>query len=254
MFALSARFSSSDVFRDRGRTTRGEPFARRAELLLEQHNSSATGQSSLRILQGCVLLACYRLSSGITSRAWVLTGLCSRMAYELGLHELDREPISGDMGSSQYVTEWVDREEKRRTWWCCYELDHLASTLTCRPYGLDRQRADILLPVSDKYWYAGVPVASTSLSQDPLVAWKSLVDCPNQSERAWYLVNLHLVRLGHEVRQLDTARAQKDCQDFKTAVKYFSLALPPSFDVCSGLSHSGSEAGWVISTHIMLQR
>ncbi|RVX74083.1 hypothetical protein B0A52_01915 [Exophiala mesophila] len=253
MFALSARFSSADAFSDRGRTARGEPFARRAEHLLENHNSSAIGQSSLRILQGCILLACYRLSSGITSRAWVLTGLCSRMAYELGLHELDRELIPGDVSSPQYVSEWIEREEKRRAWWCCYELDHLASTLTCRPYGLDRQRTDILLPVSDKDWYAGVPVASASLTQDPLMAWQSLVDCPNQSLRAWYLVNLHLVRLGHELRELDTARAQKDVQDYKLAVKYFSLALPPSFDICSGLTNTGSDFGWVISTHIMLQ-
>lgn len=248
MFALSARYSISDNFSNQGPTARGEPFARQAEALLDKYNSEITSQPTLRILQGCILLACYHLSSGITSRAWYFTGLCSRVAYELDLHVLDREVINGSHVESP--SEWVENEEKRRAWWSAWELDNFASTVSCRPYGFDRYWAEILLPVSDKDWFSGTHVASAPLEYSPLAGWQTLEDCPNQCERAWYLISVHLVRLSNEFRR----GTGKDFEDFETGVQYFALALPPKFDVSSVAFGDGSNTGWIVCTHIMLQK
>ncbi|EXJ70573.1 uncharacterized protein A1O5_06643 [Cladophialophora psammophila CBS 110553] len=254
MFALSARYSTSDHFSGLVPITRGKSFLRQAEAILEAHNSNETSGPSLRILQGCIMLACYHLSSGITPRAWLLTGMCSRLAYELGLHRLDRESTKASSCSPEVSSnKWIDNEEKRRAWWSAWELDNFASTISRRPYGFDRDSADIFLPVSDKDWFSGNRVASASLAYEPLAAWQSLVDCPNQSEHAWYLVSLHFIRLGHELQQASHL-TRKNLNDFETAVRYFSLALPPSFDNVEGVFGSEPSSGWITCTHILLQK
>lgn len=254
VFALSARYSTLEPFADLKPSARGELFAKRAEALLPRNTSVFdTAEPSLRTFQGHILLACYYLSSGITSRAWILIGTCSRIAYQLGLDTMDRDMISGRR--IEGPQEWIASEERRRAWWSAWELDNFASTVSCRPYGFDRYQTEILLPVSDRDWFRGVPVASAPLGNVPSNAWKSLVDSSNQSERAWFLVSVHLVRLARDLRrEPGEPSTWKRADDFETGVKHFALALPPKFDLSPRSSGGGSAEGWIICTHFMLQR
>lgn len=255
MFALSARFSNSKSLSETEPKDRGAPFAKRAATLFERYNAEGHEQPSLRMLQGSILQAAYYLASGVSSRAWFLTGVCCRMAYELGLHCMDHDIIYGNY--NQTTREWVQSEEKRRAWWSAWELDNFASTISCRPYCFDRHRAEVLLPTSDKAWFWAGPVASAALRTDPLTSWKSLEDCPNQDERAWFLVSIYLVRVINEMLQLPRGASAQMHKDLDTAVRCFALALPSKFDF--SLNHLSfrpedrQSSGWIISTKLMLQ-
>lgn len=74
----------------------------------------------------------------------MLAGICSRLAYELGLSELDENDYE-----VLYATDWVAKEGQRRVWWLVWELDAFDSTLCKRPFAIDRHRISIMLPVSD---------------------------------------------------------------------------------------------------------
>jgi Fungal specific transcription factor domain len=253
MFALSARFSNSEYFSRVKPTDRGVAFAKRAQTLFEQQQD-LDEQPTLRMMQGCILLACYYLTSGISSQAWILTGVCVRMAYELGLHDMDHNIIVENR--KQTPQEWVIGEEKRRAWWSAWELDNFASTISDRPYCFDRNRAEVLLPVSDNAWFSNTPVASAALSTDPLTAWKSLDGCPNQDERAWFLVSVYLVRLGTELFHLPKGASSQMHKDHDTAISCFALVLPSKFDISGGISFDGENwksSSWIISTHLMIQ-
>lgn len=254
MFALSARFSMHDDFRDAAALSRGEPFARRAVDIFDRHLADSQEAPNLRILQGHILLACYYLSSGISSRAWRFTGMCVRMLYELNIHKVDHHhAIEGYVETPE---EWVKTEEKRRAWWSAWELDNFASTVACRPFCCDRQ-VEVLLPVSDEDWFAGKPVRSAFLWTNRRAAWEGLADCENQAERAWFLVAVHLIRLATDITTLSSMESSSQRQnELETAMTCFRLALPPKFDL-SCLFFKGdnwSNAAWAVSTHIMFQR
>jgi hypothetical protein len=255
IFALSARFSTSEFFTAMKSRDRGVDFAKAASTLLERYQTQDHEQPTLRMLQGSVLLACYYLASGWSSRGWYLLGICSRQVYELGLHQLDHDVIAGN--HTEAVQDWVGHEEKRRVWWSAWELDCFVSTISCRPYCFDRNRVEVLLPVSDKAWFRNEPVASAPLKTDPLTVWKSLEDCPNQDEWAWFLVTVYLVRLANELLQQPGVTPPQMHKDLDTVITCFALALPSKFDLSSDSLSFDQEnkrsSSWIISTNLMLQ-
>ncbi|RFU33771.1 hypothetical protein B7463_g2581, partial [Scytalidium lignicola] len=89
MCALSARFSSTGTLARMSECERGDAFASRARELYSRSRDLCS--STLTNLQGCILLAFYYYTSGISSHGWVITGVCVRLAYELGLSEIDDE-------------------------------------------------------------------------------------------------------------------------------------------------------------------
>lgn len=103
MFALSARFSSSDFFGDVAPIERGSRFLPEAKALYEQ--ARAIVAPTLTYLQGCIALAFYYYTSEPCPQSWILTGVCVRIAYELDLADIDAD-------ETQNVTleEWVKKK------------------------------------------------------------------------------------------------------------------------------------------------
>jgi hypothetical protein len=261
MFALAARFSTSGFFSGIPVKERGDGFALQAQSLYQDCiRASELEIPSLAYLQGAILLNFYQSVSGPNARTWVLTGLCCRLAYDLGLNTLD-DDILGKSQTKEVqwssVEDWVQREELRRAWWSVWELDTFSSTLSCRPFTIDRNRMQVLLPAPDKEWFSETPIASAGIGSTPLSAWKSLQGSPNQDVRAWFLVCNFLMELAHEMSQKTSISPQVK-RDMESALSCFALVLPGEFHLSSGSlifdEENYTKSNWIIATNLMLQR
>lgn len=254
IFALSARFCTSSIFNGIAPAQRGERFGQRAKAIFDDSIRNIK-QPTLKYLQGCILLAFYLYSSEPDSQGWLVIGTCSRLAHDLKLNVVD-----GTASTNRQVhlpaLEWSKREELRRAWWCVWELDTFASAISCRPSTIDRTKMQVFLPVSDTAWFNDTPVKSAIIDPNPLNAWNTLRDCPNQDERAWFLVINFLVLLAQDLGQQKKPNSQI-IQDMESAVACYALLLPPRFHLDSGSvkfdAEHFRESNWIISTNLMLQ-
>ena len=250
IFAMSARFSTtSDSLEGLPALHQGDQFG--IEALRLCGNAHGMFTPTLTYLQGCIVLAFYFYTAGLSTQGWMLAGTCSRLAYELELSSLDEQehdPLS--------TAEWIQKEKLRRAWWLVWELDTFGSIVTRRPYAVDRRRMSVNLPVSDSVWFAGVPVKSANLLTCPGQAWKSLQNCPNQDERAWFLIANHLMSV------VVDSTMQKPCisTDKKLAIENdlscLKLALPVSFHNSDQPlffdTSTFAKDNWILGTQLML--
>jgi Fungal specific transcription factor domain len=258
MFALSARFSSSPWFVDTAPKERGAPFAAQAKSIYIDFimRPNRLARPSLSLLQGCILLAFYEETCGPSLESWLSVGVCTRLASELGLDKIDEDLIGVDY-SSQWKSshEWVEREEKRRSWWLVWELDVFASTILNRPHAIDKSQIHVLLPVSDEQWFNNCPISSTFIIPHVTNTWKTLQDCPNQDVRAWFLVCTFFMATAHDMSRKHNI-SEQDLIDFESSRVCFSLLLPVTFSLSSSsltfTETNFSTSNWVVSTIFML--
>jgi hypothetical protein len=257
LLALSARFSESPYFANALPKERGRPFASTAKSIYQDAMKlDEPAKPSLRLLQGCILLAFYHQLCGATAQSWVLIGACCRLAYDLGLNNIDKD-LLGVHHDAQWTSaeEWILREEQRRAWWLVWELDMFASTIMRRPHTIDKSQINVLLPVSDAQWFSGVPLASNFLIPDPFKIWKSLQDCPNQDVRAWFLVISILMATAHDLTQRHQTSAE-DIEEFSASLTCFELLLPSRYHLGSKhiLFHPENfgSSNWIVSLALML--
>jgi hypothetical protein len=230
MFALSARYSSSYNFEGLAPHCRDRQFAKKATELWESIQKDCSHSvRTLQCLQGLILLAFNCLQSGPSEIAWNLTGTCVRLAYDLDLHtmdadKIDSKPIDWPERNQQ---RWELLEEKRRAWWTIWEMDTFSSTVSSRPYGIDSRVVRVLLPVSDQEWIKNSQARSVSLGSNTELPWQRIVGSSNQSERAWFLVCLAVLR-----RTVDTILSGASIQELQKVEGIIGcafLALPFSF-------------------------
>ncbi|KAK7206983.1 fungal-specific transcription factor domain-containing protein [Myxozyma melibiosi] len=139
----------------------------------------------LAVLQAHIISTHVMLSQGVRGKAWRAMGACVRLAYELNLHLIDAIPVEH---TSENAARWIDDEEKRRAWWAVWEMDVFASTIRRCPTAVDWSHMETLLPVEDKYWFAGTPTASCLFELDLITRCKTLQESGNQSPKAWFIV------------------------------------------------------------------
>ena len=257
IFALSARFSVASYFVDTAPKERGALFAAHAKsIYIELMTSDKLARSSLSFLQGCILLSFYEETGGPSFESWLSIGMCSRLAFELGLDKID-EDLPGVDYSSQWKSpsEWVEREEKRRAWWLVWELDVFASTILKRPQAIDKSQINVLLPASDAQWFDNCPISSTFIIPDVANTWRTLQDCPNQDVRAWFLVCTFFMATAYDMSRKHNI-SEQDLIDFESSRACFSLLLPVTFSLSSSsltfTETNFSTSNWVVSTIFML--
>ena len=254
MFALAARHSSSRELEATSPPDRGMRFITTAALIYEKARLEIE-EPDLVYLQACILLAFERYTAGPCHRGWILSGTCVRIAYDLGLCDIDEED---DTTSAETLDpeQWSRKEEMRRAWWHSWELDMFGSCMSRRPSMTDRRRMAVLLPVSDEAWYAGRPVASAVLRKDPSEAWKSLIGCPNQDARAWFIVANYLMTIPIDILQGGEPIPEAKCQVLANSIACFSLALPPHLRLSSPSFRFDdscfAQSNWIIGIHIMM--
>lgn len=249
IFAMSARSSNCRNFNSISPEKRGQHFADRAREVYAQGRSLRA--PSLMYLQGCILLAFYFYTSGPTHQGWLLVGVCVRMAYDLGLFEIDE-----DDWAPTHPVDHVEKEELRRAWWLVWELDTFASTVSRKPYAIDRKRMSVILPISDDAWFSEIRVPSTELNFLPGQSWRSLHGNANQDERAWFLVANSFMATIYDRLQQKQEVTPDEKLTLENEVCCFKLALPPSLrldiNTQTFTPSSFSRCNWVIGTHIML--
>lgn len=249
MFAMSARFSNHPRFATIRARDRGHVFAERARKVYTQARSLRN--PTLTYLQGCILLAFYFYTSGPTHQGWILIGVCVRLAYDLGLSEIDDE----DWAPPSPV-DAVEKEEMRRSWWLVWELDAFASTVSRNPFSIDRKRMAVNLPISDEAWFAEIEIQSSELVLVPGQSWRSLQGSSNQDERAWFLVANNFMATIHDRMQQRHDVTADEKLTLENEVCCFKLALPPSLrldaDTLTFTPQTFTRCNWVIGTHLML--
>jgi len=256
MFALAARYSQGPALRAYAAPDRGRRFTDTATSLYEKARL-AVDEPDLTYLQGCILLAFDRYTSGPCHRGWLLSGICVRIAYDLGLCDID-EDDDDDSNHAGILdpSVWTRKEEMRRAWWYVWELDMFGSCMSRRPTMIDRRRMDVHLPVGDEAWFSERPVASAPLRTDPGKAWASLVGCPNQDARAWFLVANYLMTLPIDTLQGGKPASSTESQVLANAIACYALALPPHLRLDSPSvrfdQSTFAKSNWIIAIHVMM--
>jgi hypothetical protein len=257
MFGLSARFSTDTTFVNQSPSERGNLFIQRAMLVYDEvRKDIENGFSSLRHLQGLILLAYNILLTSPSAQGWAVSGYCFRLTFDLDLQDTDIDLVRDDADQSNISLEdWIHREERRRASWMCWDLDGILSSMSLQPFSLDRHCMHVLLPVCEG-WFSGTKIVSAPIASNASLAWKSLRESSNKNERAWFLLVTYLFRLTCEVASSPTS-SSKAISTIDTALACLLLALPESFDLSSGRilfneSHfKGSNC--TICTHILIQ-
>jgi hypothetical protein len=98
--------------------------------------------------QAWILLAIYEFMRTSPRQAWMSAGRSFRLVQLMRLHEID-----SSSGSSTAEADWIEIEEKRRTFWMAYTLDQLFSIrngwpLTLNEHVVRLQSNGIWLPCS----------------------------------------------------------------------------------------------------------
>ena len=106
-------------------------------------------------LQTLVLLSYFEFIHAIFGHAWMNCGRASRMAVYFNLLRLD-EPHLFCKQTLSDPRDWVDQEERRRTFWAAFILDKFASLGTGWAATLHEDDITTFLPGSDDEYQAGV--------------------------------------------------------------------------------------------------
>jgi hypothetical protein len=247
IFALAARYSTLDYHW-------AVPLQEREQIYLQEAREVYKKQGppqepSLRYLQGCLILASYLYTSGLSLQGRILVGVCINLAIELDLPHLDAEHTT-----SEFSLDVTDQEERRRAWWVTWELDTFGSIMLKRPFGIDRRHFSVRLPISNQAWYAGTPVDSVVILHKE-VDWVSLRSSPNQSPRAWFLIANHLLSRIYDRLFLAPMPSDTEFACYQNEIACLQLSLPPSFHLRSTYleSQNGTTANnWIIGTHLLL--
>ncbi|RUS22560.1 fungal-specific transcription factor domain-containing protein [Endogone sp. FLAS-F59071] len=146
IMAASARFSNHPAVAENPPWAAGEKYAAKARILVNRSFDVPT----LSSVQALVLLSLHE------------------MAQELGLNKEDSESTK----NFSVGIDWVERETRRRVFWCAFMIDKFSSSATGRPQALDERDCEVLLPSEDQDWQNDRPVVTEMLnagavSEDP---------------------------------------------------------------------------------------
>ena len=258
MLGLSARFSTKGLFRFQAPEERGKPFMEKAkELFQKEHRKFRECLPSLQYLQSAILLAFDTLMNVPSYQGWIETGTCCCIAFDLDLQDIDFDIIhDGVDQASLDDADWVLREEKRRAWWTVWEMDIFVSTMFCRPATIPQDRIAVLLPVSDTVWFQNKKLSSTHFGSNPVLTWSCMQGCPNQNERAWYLLSAFVFRLLHDLTLVPAADSSAR-EPTLYGARFFLLALPQKMQVENGNfffdEANFQRSNWVICMNILVQ-
>ena len=143
----------------------GEQFYQKARKYIEQDEMKGHGESFISVphAQTWVLIGTYEFKTMYFPRAWMSTGRATRIAQLMGLHRQDR--IGLDVKQTMAPPkDWIEREERRRTFWMAYCQDRYASIGTGWPMTIDERDILTNLPASEEAFLTGKAETTPSLA------------------------------------------------------------------------------------------
>ena len=133
-----------------------EHFYQRARKYAEQDEMRSHGENMITLghCQAWTLIGAYEFKLMYFPRAWMSIGRASRLALMMGLHRQDRVGLDVKQ-TLPPPRDWIDREERRRTFWMAFCQDRYASIGTGWPMGMDERDILTNLPASDQAFLTG---------------------------------------------------------------------------------------------------
>ncbi|KAH6962208.1 fungal-specific transcription factor domain-containing protein [Ilyonectria sp. MPI-CAGE-AT-0026] len=141
-FMLNMSFASALVFlsqENRDALTLAQEFSSNAMAEF----SSIMQIKSLHTLQCLLLLLLYSVLSSSSAPVWYISGLCSRMCVDLGLHSERTIAVSG---KGEATEDEIDT--KRRLFWVTYTFERTLSIMLGRPFTLEDSTIDVKFPTT----------------------------------------------------------------------------------------------------------
>ncbi|KAG9522137.1 hypothetical protein KCU93_g7150, partial [Aureobasidium melanogenum] len=137
---------------------------RRARHYLERDEMSGVGEKMINLatVQAWQCIAAYEFKMMYFPRAWLSTGRAARLALMMGLHRVDGPNVDVKQCLPP-PKDWIEKEERRRSFWMIFAGDRYASIGTGWPMTIDESDICTYLPASDEAFDAGTPEQSTSL-------------------------------------------------------------------------------------------
>jgi hypothetical protein len=116
--------------------------------------------------QAWILLAIYEFMRMNYRRGWLSAGRSFRLVQLMRLYEIDSPSNSlAEQTKVPSPGDWVEIEEKRRTFWMAYTLDRLVSMHNEWPLTLNEQVISTRLPAPELEFQSGRPVLTGFLSE-----------------------------------------------------------------------------------------
>ena len=125
-------------------------FYRRARKYIELDEMKGHGESFVTVghAQCWALIASYEFRTMCFPRAWMSVGRTSRLVQMLGLQRVDHEGLEVKRTLAP-AKDWVDKEERRRTFWIAYCNDRYASIGTGWPMTIDEKDVSNTADIGD---------------------------------------------------------------------------------------------------------
>ncbi|KAG2171612.1 hypothetical protein INT43_008338 [Umbelopsis isabellina] len=134
IFAVTSRFSDDERVKSASGSPydNGSVFFDRAKELLDKDLDKV----NLATVQAIILMSTHQYGVKKGNRAWLYNGMAFRMAQSMGLfRDCDHWNIPA-----------TEREERKRTFWCCFIVDQVTSTHYGRPTTLNEDDCDTTYP------------------------------------------------------------------------------------------------------------
>ena len=127
-------------------------FYRRARKYLEDMEMKGHGEGIITVAtpQAWLLVTTYEFKLMYFPRAWMSTGRAVRLAQMMGLHRLDGAGLEVKQ-CLPAPKDWIEREERRRTFWAVFCLDRYASIGTGWPMSIEEK--DVCFFPSFRSWF-----------------------------------------------------------------------------------------------------
>ncbi|KAH9204442.1 fungal-specific transcription factor domain-containing protein [Leptodontidium sp. 2 PMI_412] len=155
------------------RSERGKGFIRYASKLLQNDidkyerldlEPAPDTEPMFPLIQAVIMLSYAELVSGKINRAHSLLSTCVRMAYDLGLDQVDGIGIKQpDRAHFRDNERSLRLEELRRGWWCLWELESFVCAIRCLPRMIDTTMCYTKLPIDDVDWFEDKIIPSVFL-------------------------------------------------------------------------------------------
>ncbi|CAJ0541139.1 Ff.00g079010.m01.CDS01 [Fusarium sp. VM40] len=126
--------------------------------------AKATKNLSMENLQALIIVCFHDIGDGQESQAWPLIGALTRMVEYLQItvecEEADRSSFSRPFTSLPPPQGWTEAEERRRVFWCVFNLDRFCSVTTAWNTSLTSDDVNRRLPCDGITWRKEDPVST----------------------------------------------------------------------------------------------
>ncbi|KAI7237583.1 hypothetical protein KC330_g3050 [Hortaea werneckii] len=141
-------------------------FYARARKYIQQDEMKGHGESMISVAhcQTWVILATYEFKLMYFPRAWMSAGRACRMGLMMGLHRVDGVGLDVKQCLPP-PKDFIEHEERRRTFWGCFCVDRYSSIGTGWPMVVDEKDIMSVLPANEDAYLIGKAESALTLAE-----------------------------------------------------------------------------------------